>query len=184
MSSVAPIVLPDREGEHLWFDGGLLTFKATGAHTAGALLLLEVLQPEGKTPPLHVHPEADETFYVLEGELVVHIDGPEHSVREGAVLVVPRGTPHTFVVTSQTARILLAFTPASAVMEDFVRRASQPATDPTLTAPPPDSERYKAAAERSGLKVLGPSPFEAHPPAAAATSGTERVDAERSSRLR
>jgi quercetin dioxygenase-like cupin family protein len=182
MSSVAPIVLPDREGEHLWFDGGLLTFKATGAHTAGALLLLEVLQPEGKTPPLHVHPEADETFYVLEGELVVHIDGSEHSVREGAVLVVPRGTPHTFVVTSQTARILLAFTPASAVMEDFVRRASQPATDPTLTAPPPDSERYEAAAERSGLKVLGPSPFEAHPPAAAATSGTG-VDAERSSRL-
>ena len=159
--SSAPIVLPDREGEHLWFDGGLLTFKATGAHTAGALLLLEVLQPEGKTPPLHVHPEADETFYVLEGELLVHTAGTEHNVREGGVVVVPRGTPHSFVVISRTARILLAFTPASAVMEDFIRRASQPATDPTLTAPSPDSERYDVAADRSGLKVLGLSPFEA-----------------------
>jgi quercetin dioxygenase-like cupin family protein len=161
MSSVAPIMLADGEGEHLWFDGGVLTFKATGADTAGALLLLEVLQPEGKAPPLHAHPEADETFYVLEGELLVHIDGTEQSARKGGVLLVPRGTPHSFVVISQTARIVLAFTPASAIMEDFVRRAGQPAADPTLTPPPPDAERYQAAAERAGLEVLGPPPFEA-----------------------
>jgi quercetin dioxygenase-like cupin family protein len=171
MRSGGPIVLPDREGEHLWFDGGLLTFKATGAHTEGALLLLEVLQPEGKTPPLHVHPEADETFYVLEGELLVHTAGTEHSVREGGVVVVPRGTPHSFVVISRTARILLAFTPASSVMEDFIRRASQPAADPMLTAPPPDSERYQTAAEWSGLKVLGLSPFEARSPPSAHARG-------------
>jgi quercetin dioxygenase-like cupin family protein len=155
-------MLADREGEHLWFDGGLLTFKATGADTAGALLLLEVLQPEGKAPPLHVHPEADETFYVLEGKLLVHIDGKEQSARNGGVLVVPRGTPHSFLVISQAARILLAFTPASGVMEDFVRRAGQPGADPTLAPPPPDPERYQAAAERAGLEVLGPPPFEAH----------------------
>jgi hypothetical protein len=122
-----------------------------------------------------VHPEADETFYVLEGELLVHIDGTEHGARKGGVLVVPRGTPHTFVVTSQTARILLAFTPASAAAEDFLRRASQPAADPTLTPPPPDPERYQAAAERSGLEVLGPSPFDARTPTMAATSQTARV---------
>jgi quercetin dioxygenase-like cupin family protein len=168
MSSVAPIVVAGREEEHLWFDGGLLTLKATAAQTAGALLLLEVLQPEGKTPPLHVHPDADETFYVLEGEIVMHVDGTELSVRTGGALVVPRGTPHTFVVTSRAARILLAFTPASTVMEDFVRRAGQPAVDPTLTPLPPDPDRYQAAAERSGLGVLGPSPFEARPPATAA----------------
>jgi quercetin dioxygenase-like cupin family protein len=160
MESIAPIILAEREGEHLWFDGGLLTFKAAGADTAGALLLVEVLQPKGKAPPLHVHPEADETFYLLEGELLVHIDGTEHNAHKGAVLLVPRGRPHTFLVISQTARIMLAYTPASAVMEDFFRRASQPAADPETTPPLPDSERYEAAAERSGLEVLGPPPFE------------------------
>jgi len=176
MSRVAPIVLADPEGEHLWFDGGLLTIKSTGAQTAGALSLLDVRQPQGKTPPLHVH-EANETFYVLEGELLLHIDGKQHRARNGSVVVVPRGTPHTFVVTSKTARMLLAFTPASTVVEDFVRRASQPApaAAATLTAPPPDPERYQAAAQRSGLEVLGPSPFEAPTPATAASSETERV---------
>jgi hypothetical protein len=48
MESIAPIILAEREGEHLWFDGGLLTFKAAGADTAGALLLVEVLQPKGQ----------------------------------------------------------------------------------------------------------------------------------------
>jgi quercetin dioxygenase-like cupin family protein len=176
MSTVAPIVLADGEGEHRWFDGGLLTFKATGAQTAGALLLLEVRQPKGKTPPLHVH-EADETFYMLEGELLLHVDGKRHAAAGGSVLVVSRGTPHTFVVTSETARMLLAFTPASAIVEDFVRRASQPApaAAPTLSAPPADPERYQAAAERSGLTVLGPSPFEALTPRIADTSETERL---------
>jgi quercetin dioxygenase-like cupin family protein len=159
MESIAPIILAEREGEHVWFDGGLLTFKSTGADTAGALLLVEVAQPKGKAPPLHVHPEADETFYLREGELLVHIDGTEHNAHKGAVLLVPRGRPHTFLVISQTARIMLAYTPASAVMEDFFRRASEPAADPTMTPPPPDAERYEAAAERSGLKVLGPPPF-------------------------
>src|SRR5829696_881435 len=116
-------------------------------------------------------------FNVLEGELLLHIDGKQHRARNGSVVVVPRGTPHTFVVTSKTARMLLAFTPASTVVEDFVRRASQPApaAAATLTAPPPDPERYQAAAERSGLKVLGPSPFDALTPAIAATSETEPV---------
>jgi mannose-6-phosphate isomerase-like protein (cupin superfamily) len=30
----------------------------------------------GKTTPLHIHENEDETLYVLEGEILVHIDGP------------------------------------------------------------------------------------------------------------
>jgi len=160
--SGAPIVLAVADGEHLFYDGGLLTFKATGAQTGDALLLFEVRMPQGKATPLHVHPDTDETFYALEGEVRVHITGAEDRVvSNGSVVVIPRGTPHAFAVISQAARLLVIMTPASAISETFFRLAGEPASDPSSPPPPANPERFGAAVERSGLKVLGPPPFTA-----------------------
>jgi hypothetical protein len=52
----APIALDADEGEALWFNNDLLTFKATGTQTGGAYLLLEELARRGKATPLHTHP--------------------------------------------------------------------------------------------------------------------------------
>ena len=160
--SGAPIMLAPDGGEHLFYDGGLLTFKATGAQTDNDLLLFEVRMPYGKATPLHVHHDADETFYVLEGEVRVHIAGTvDRSVSTGSVVTIPRGAPHAFAVTSSATRLLVIMTPASAISETFFRLAGEPADDPGATPPPADMERFGAAAAQSGLQVLGPPPFTA-----------------------
>ncbi len=155
------IVLAPSEGEALWFNNDLLTLKATGAQTDGAFLLIEELARRGKTTPLHVHPEEEETFYVLEGEMLFHLDGSEQSLAAGGFASVPRGVPHAFVVTSEVARSLILITPGSGAMEAFLRDAGEPATDRALPAEGPlDIERIRAAAERSGaVQILGPPPF-------------------------
>jgi quercetin dioxygenase-like cupin family protein len=156
----SPIVCAAGEGEHVFYDGGLLTFKATGEQTAGALLAFEVRMPGGKATPLHVHPEADEMLHLLEGRIRVHLDGHDDAVVDaGGLALIPRGTPHAFVVESGEARIFVFFTPASAVSEEFFRLAGERANDPTLTPPPASPEQFAAAAERAGLRVLGPPPF-------------------------
>ncbi|HEU5347941.1 MAG TPA: quercetin 2,3-dioxygenase [Ktedonobacterales bacterium] len=160
--SVAPIMLAARGGEHLFYDGGLLTFKATGSQTDGALLLFEVSMPRGKATPLHIHPDADETFYVFEGEVRVHIEGMEdRTVSDGSVVVIPRGTPHAFAVTSSSMRMLVIMTPASTISETFFRLAGEPAPDPTMPSPPTNPERFGTAVAQSGLQVVGPPPFAA-----------------------
>lgn len=158
--SGSAIMLAARAGEHLFYDGGLLTFKATGAQTDGALLLFEVWMPHGKATPLHVHPDADETFYVIEGEVRIHIVGTEdRAVATGSVVMVPRSTPHAFAVISEAVRLLVAMTPASTISETFFRLAGEPAADPSLPPPPASPERFSAAIAESGLQVLGPPPF-------------------------
>ena len=57
------------EGEHRWFLGVLSTHKVNGADTDGRLAVMEMTFPQGASPPLHTHPQ-DETFYVLEGEVL------------------------------------------------------------------------------------------------------------------
>lgn len=169
MSTAISIVRADGEGERLRFHGGgLITMKATTEETGGAFLLFEDLMAQGKTTPLHVHEDEDETLYVLDGEIRVQIDGDEHVVGTRGMAVAPRGVPHAFLVTSPTARVLTLQTPGSA--EAFYRAASEPAGDATDPVGPVDFDRVREAAQRcGGMRVLGPSPFARADAAAAAT---------------
>lgn len=147
------------EGEKLWFaGGGVFTMMATAAETGGAFSLWEDRVVRGKTTPMHLHPEADEMCYVLEGELLVHIEGAEHVVRAGGLFFAPRGVGHSFLVTSETAHLLAFMTPGSA--EAFYRSVSDPVTSDADAARPPDLPRLRAGAAASPhVEFLGPPPF-------------------------
>ncbi|MDQ3752271.1 MAG: cupin domain-containing protein [Actinomycetota bacterium] len=103
--------------------------KATAAETGGSLFIFEDAMAQSKTTPLHLHPEEEEAIYVLEGELLVHVDGEEHPVSAGGLIVAPRGVPHALLVTSTTARVLAILSPGKA--EAFYRGASEPASSDT-----------------------------------------------------
>jgi hypothetical protein len=95
--------------------------------------------------------------YVLEGEILVNVDGRQCQVGAGGVSMAPRGVPHAFTVVSATARLLSFQTPGSA--QPFYWNASEPATG---DGPGPvDFDRIRAVAEETGATtVLGPPPFE------------------------
>ena len=67
------------DADRRWFaGGGVHVWLAKAADTAGAFLLFEMTLDAGKATPLHTHP-ADEALVVLEGEILVHLDGSEHT---------------------------------------------------------------------------------------------------------
>jgi len=161
MGTAVPIIRQDGEGERLWFaGGGVWTMKATAQETEGAFTLLEDRMVQGKTTPLHTHPNLDETLIVLEGEILVYAEGREHRVGPRGVAVAPRGDAHAFMVTSESALILFLQTPGNG--EAFYRNASEPSTDETDAERPPDLDLLRASAERHPdiIEILGPPPFE------------------------
>jgi quercetin dioxygenase-like cupin family protein len=162
-------------GENLWFLGTLAKMKLEGHQTGGRFALWEAVMPQGAAPPLHSHPQ-DETFYVLEGEVVVWLVEPELAADEadppawvetrgrrcaaGTAVFAPGGTPHTFRVESDTARMLVLSTPGG--IEDMVRGLSEPAQWPWLQ-PPPDGPRLPAETvarvqQETGMVRHGPPP--------------------------
>ena len=70
----------------------------------------------GKVTPLHSHPAEEETFYLLEGEALFHLDGEERSLAAGGFVAVPRGVPHAYTVSSAVARTLVLIAPGSEAM--------------------------------------------------------------------
>ena len=83
-------------------------------------VVLEMTLPVGSAPPLHVHDDLDDTWYILEGEMVVRCGDDELVVGAGHWVSMPRGVPHTFrVVGDREARILLVHDNAS--FRDLIR---------------------------------------------------------------
>jgi quercetin dioxygenase-like cupin family protein len=155
----APIVRGAGEGETRSFlGGGLHTWKLTTDDTGGAFLHFEDLLARAKTTPLHRHPEADETVYVLEGEIVTHVDGSEHRVGAGGMIFTPRGVPHAFLVLSETARLLTLQTPG--IGQEFYRGASDPTTADSSAAVDIARVQASARANPRGIDLLGPPPFD------------------------
>lgn len=149
---------PD-EAERRWFyGGGLHTWLVRQGEVGGDFLLFEDDVKAGKCTPLHTHPEAEETFYLLAGSMLLHVDGTETELRAGGVAVIPRNVPHAFLAQSDGARMLCLHTPGGG--EDFYRTASEPARagEPAL---PVDFDRIKQAAMATGsMRVIGPPPFQ------------------------
>jgi quercetin dioxygenase-like cupin family protein len=154
------------DGERRWFyGGGVHTWKATAEQTNGAFLLFEMELERGKLTPLHSHPDSDETLYVLEGEILVHVDGGDHRVADGGLAMAARGVPHAFLVLSPVARVLCLHTPGCC--QAFYLDASEPLADDLPSGQgsgPVDFGRIAASAERNtGIEILGPPPFAAAP---------------------
>lgn len=78
--------------------GERITFRATAAQTAGALVAIDLELPAGgKVPgPLHVHPLQEERFEVLEGTMRFRLGRTRVVATAGESVVVPAGVPHDF----------------------------------------------------------------------------------------
>jgi quercetin dioxygenase-like cupin family protein len=154
-----PINAVGREqGEALWFNGALMNIKSPGDWSEGGFSLVEVAMESGRATGLHTDP-CDETFYILEGELLFHVDGDELRAGAGETVGVRRGVPHAFIATAELTRFLVLNAPGT--HDSFFREGGHPAADRDFAnAPGPDLERTRAAGERVGVDFLGPPPFD------------------------
>jgi len=145
------------QGEAFWLLGMLQTIKIGKRDTEGRYGLVEILVPEGVGSPWHVHPEEDEWFYVLDGELTFWVGDTQMLLKAGSFAFGPKGVPHTFYAEAVGAKALVGFAPMQ--FEGFQREVGQPAPERILPPPldgPPDVPRLTEIGARNGLVILGP----------------------------
>jgi len=144
-------ILGPGEGRSIDLGAFRMSVKATHEQTNGAFTLLEADEPAGFGPPLHIHRDAAEAFYVLEGEYIIFLDGSEASCPAGSFIYIPAGMPHGFRVGGVTSRKLNLYMPAAMVgYFDEVADAAQ--------AGEVDPEALSRIALRYSMEVIGPVP--------------------------
>jgi mannose-6-phosphate isomerase-like protein (cupin superfamily) len=139
-------------GDPIWYLQMLMTIKASGDRTGGALGLIDLKCPAGQTP-LHVHHKEDEGWYLLDGRITVTCGDENVAAEPGAFLWLPRDIPHRLRFETECHLLQLAI-PAG--LEVFHQRMGQPA--PQLVLPPPgqvlDTEKYHRLAAEQGLEII------------------------------
>lgn len=120
------------------------------------VVVAEAVLPEGASPPLHVHDRVDDSFYVLDGEMVVRCGGEVFGARSGTWVQFPQGVPHTFRVMGGSARVLLAHANDSFIRAvESIGRPARGGDTPTTTGGP-DVEDLDQLLTAHGMTNVGP----------------------------
>jgi quercetin dioxygenase-like cupin family protein len=151
---------PAATDKHLWFLDTLVTIRVAHGEGDDGMSVIESTAPYGDSPPLHLHRGEDELFHVLDGELLMHVDGAEVRAPAGTILLAPKGVPHTYrVVSPDGARWLVTTTGGD--FEAMVRAAARNAERAELPVPtgPPSPEQaamFTALCAEHGIDLVGP----------------------------
>ena len=127
--------------------GEELTVLASGVQT-GSYEIFRQAGPEGSGPPPHTHPW-DESFYVIDGEIMFSINDHEETAEPGTLVHLPAGTRHWFRFGKGGGE-LLSITSREAASRLFTDVAREISPDE------PDFAKLVEVSARHGLEILVP----------------------------
>lgn len=144
------IILRPGEGRSIDLGNFAMSLKASGEDTAGAFALLEADEPPGFGPPIHIHHDAAEAFYIVAGEYHIFAGDEAFDCPAGSFIYIPPGTPHGFRVGTIPSRKLNLYTPAAMVgyFDELSDALARNAADAELAG----------IADRHGMEIIGPVP--------------------------
>ncbi len=142
-------VFVDSSAGKTWNIFGLtIVGKVMSEQTNGSYAVVMSTTPPDGGPPLHVHENEDELFYVVEGKYEFTCGEERFVATKGALLHLPRGIPHRFRNIGQTPGVLMnTITPGG--FEHFFDEIDQLPKDEPL-----DRSQVSAIARRYGLRFL------------------------------
>jgi mannose-6-phosphate isomerase-like protein (cupin superfamily) len=140
----------------VWSLGGRFTIKVGSQDAEGRFALVEAVAFRSTEPPLHIHHNEDEAWYVIDGQMTFYIGEEVLEARAGSFVLAPKGIAHTFTVDIEPTRVLVFASPAG--FEQFAMALGEPATGdvPPADLAVPGPEVLGPAAARFGIEVVGP----------------------------
>ena len=130
-------------------NSNVMDVKVSGKDTNGDLAIFEQtsLSPKRGTP-LHIHPNQDEVFYVLEGEYQFQVGKDSFRLKTGDSIFLPRKVAHAWAQVSERGRMTVIFQPAGKLEAFFLTMAA-------LTKEPTQAEMIAHFANHD-MQLVGP----------------------------
>jgi oxalate decarboxylase/phosphoglucose isomerase-like protein (cupin superfamily) len=131
--------------------GFAMCVKASRSETGGLFAMLESDEPPGFGPPLHIHYDTAEAFYVLKGEYRIFVGGENWVCPAGSFIYIPAGQTHGFRVGDVPSSKLNLYAPAAMVgyFDDLSKAMHAGDAYPDLLAD---------IARKHSMEVVGPVP--------------------------
>lgn len=152
-------------GDRYGIAGGAYRILVDGEATGGAFAIIEMLVPPGGGPLPHRHPDFQETFVVVDGEVIMRSEAGSTTAPAGSTIHIPRNGPvHNFRnAGTRTAKLICTVVPAG--LDAMFREAGIPLVGgeapPAPGKPDPaQAGRMHALAMKYGQEIFPPDYFE------------------------
>ncbi len=147
------VIVPPGGGHNFWVYGDQDNIKLTSRETGGSLMVMETTVHPHEGPPLHIHRNEDEAFYVVDGEMKVVDNGQESIVGTGALVFMPRNSVHRFENVRETPSVILVmFIPGG--FEGYLMEMGTPLVEgQPRPEGPVDYDKVARVAPKYGLEM-------------------------------
>lgn len=145
-------IIDNNEGERLGIAGGNYRIIISGEQTNGNYAVIEMTVPPGGGPPPHSHPDTQEMFHVLEGEVEFKTEAGRQTVKKDGFINIPfGGAIHCFKNTSESpVRLLCTVVPAG--LENLFKEIGTPVLPGQMLAAPELTDNRKEFLKKMDLK--------------------------------
>lgn len=125
------LVVNDNEGEAFQLRDGraIVKIKISKQQGSQSISFLASSLPPGDVIPIHKHLNEDEFFFVHKGSGIFTLGEKQYPIKEGAVIIVPKGTWHGLQNTGdENIELRFGYTPAGS--EGYFREVGTPVGQP------------------------------------------------------
>ena len=141
------VVQPEDRAEPLKvIAGDKIWVLASKEETQGYEVFLQEAVP-GSGPRSHSH-DWDETFFVIDGDLTLRINGEESTAKAGTLVHIPAGTLHEFKFGENGAKLISITGAGSNASSLFSELAAEKLNDP------PSQEKLIEIVARNGMHII------------------------------
>ena len=157
------ITVNPEDGHHLSVVGDNYRTLISGKETEGELTVIDMFIPPKGGPEAHAHAEFQESFYVIEGEIVVRSETQEYVAKKGAFVSIPKGgAVHSFKNESDSIAHILCIA-VKAGLEDFFKEIGIPVKEneflPIQNIGEKEMEKLKESALKHHQEIFPPDYF-------------------------
>ena len=163
MQSTTITTKDPQDGQYLSVVGDTYRLLLTGEQTNNSCAIIDMFIPPNGGPGPHAHSHIQESFYVIEGEVVVRTETQMYTARKGSFVNIPLGgTIHNFKNESDTtAHLLCLVVPAG--LEKMFQEIGKPVKAGEFLPLPhlgiEELKHMREIAERYGQEVFPPDYF-------------------------
>ena len=122
--------------------------KISSKDTDGQLSVFEYIGTQKIGPPLHLHFNQDEVFYVIEGEYIFQLDKEQSTLKAGDTIFLPRNVPHTWVQLTDKGKLIYSLQPSGQFEEFFLKFSAMKEL--------PSPEEMQKFFMAHGMQIMGP----------------------------
>jgi quercetin dioxygenase-like cupin family protein len=147
------VTIDETQGQQFKIAGGNYRIIISGKQTNGEYSVIEMSVPPGAGPNPHSHPDFNESFFVLEGEVSFKSESGSYIAKKNSYINIPKGgIVHGFKnLSDQTAKLLCTVMPAG--LDDLFEEMSIYLETADLNSEKETKEKLTLIFEKYGQKI-------------------------------